>query len=242
MIFNSLFKNYNNLVFLTVNTTGFNPKEDRVIELAACKLSIAENGKIAKSRADMLVRLPGEQTLPEEIVRITGITDEMLSAKGMDEEKVSATFASAIGNPKTLLIAHNANFHLTFLESMLRRSPMGYVGRLYDCDYLDTMTILKDRKPYPHRLENVVEYYDLRAISESKPATGKAYTTMHLLAAMQGERDDIASYINVFGYNPRYGTDGTLPHVNYLPQIFHDSIAEPEDTLPAIAKDLELEG
>ena len=45
-----------------------------------------------------------------------------------------------------------------------------------------------------------------------------------LLAAMDEERPDLAEYLNLFGYNPRYGVSGPkIASVHYLPQGYDNA-------------------
>lgn len=51
---------------------------------------------------------------------------------------------------------------------------------------------------------------------------------------MDAERPDLLSYVNVFGYNPKYGVSGErLPRVSYWPQRFNNYMQAPNYTLPA---------
>ena len=55
-----------------------------------------------------------------------------------------------------------------------------------------------------------------------------------VLKAMDEERDDLGSYVNLFGYNPKYGVSGRrIVGVRYEPQSFSKGLTRPEQTLPA---------
>lgn len=48
------------------------------------------------------------------------------------------------------------------------------------------------------------------------------------------EREDLGSYVNLFGYNPKYGVSGRrIVGVRYEPQSFSKGLTRPEQTLPA---------
>ena len=52
--------------------------------------------------------------------------------------------------------------------------------------------------------------------------------------AMDAERSDLLSYVNVFGYNPKYGVSGKrIERVAYWPQNFNKYMQAPSYTLPA---------
>ena len=60
---------------------------------------------------------------------------------------------------------------------------------------------------------------------------------LEVCKAMDNERADLLSYVNVFGYNPKYGVTGDrLPRVTYWPQHFNDYMQSPRYTLPARVK------
>lgn len=54
---------------------------------------------------------------------------------------------------------------------------------------------------------------------------------------MDDERADLLSYVNVFGYNPKYGVSGRrIGKVSYWPQRFANYMQAPAYTLPAVMK------
>lgn len=241
-IFSDLFSKYDSIVFFDVETTGLDPKTCQIIELAAIKLEKTKDG-IKGSKADMYVKLPDGEKLPEKIVELTGITDEILLEKGRSENCMAKTFVSAIDKPKTLLVAHNAHFDLSFIRETLKRSyPVGNVF-LDACDYLDSLTVFKDRRAYPHRLENAVSDYGLEDKVESfHLAINDVKALIEVCIAMDRERSDLTEYVNIFGFNPKYGVSGDrLSKVAYLPQSFHDYMTSPEQTLPEIHKEKIME-
>ena len=82
---------YDNLVFFDTETTGLDPKENRIIEIAAVKISPCNS-----SRMDLFVQLPIMQFLPDKIVELTGITDKMLQEEGVPEEEALKQFAGLL--------------------------------------------------------------------------------------------------------------------------------------------------
>ena len=60
---------------------------------------------------------------------------------------------------------------------------------------------------------------------------------------MAEERPDLSSYVNIFGYNQRYGImEPPLPKVKYHEQQFNDTIVDPDKILPEIIHDEENTG
>ena len=66
-----------------------------------------------------------------------------------------------IGGGRVLLVAHNAQFDLLFTAEMLRRHGNGGPEALKAADYLDSLTVYKDRRAYPHKLANAILTYKL---------------------------------------------------------------------------------
>lgn len=252
---------YRNIVFFDTETTGFNAQANRIIELAAIGVRRNFEGKAEIWREmDVYCKLPDGQKIPEKIVELTGITDQMLAERGISEDEMAAQFAEImIGEDSadlfdllknlkdTLLVAHNAQFDLNFV-AFLYVLQMGHdsegpqyrewLHRFNAADYLDTLTIYKDRAAYPHKLANAIEHYGLDGkVVNSHRAIDDVKALLEVTKAMGTERGDLRDYVNIFGYNPRYGISGRrLKKVSYLQQGFRNEIAPPELTLPVQGK------
>ena len=237
-----IFEEYGAVVFFDTETTGLDADTCQIIELAAIRIERNEDGtlRIAGSMDDF-IKLPEGEKLPEKIVNLTGITDEQLEAEGVHEAKAAATFGDMIRNNKgpVLIVAYNAQFDLQFIKAMLQRDPFG-IGDIFlaIADFLDGMTVYKDRRAYPHKLANAIKAYNLAdRVHNSHRAIDDVEALFDVCRAMSKERDDLLDYVNVFGYNPKYGAAG--PHiqgVTYWPQHSNDCMQAPDSTLPARCK------
>ena len=120
--------------------------------------------------------------------------------------------------PGTMIAAYNAQFDLLFLYHLLRRH--GDARLLCDKPKLDLLTVYRDRRAYPHRLCNAIEAYALQdRVQNSHRAIDDVRATVEVLRAMEAERDDLSEYVDLFGYNPKYGVSGSrISSVRYLPQ------------------------
>jgi DNA polymerase III subunit epsilon len=100
-------------IFLDLETTGLDPERDEIIELAMVPFRYSNDGRIFEvHEAFDELREPSSGTIPEEITRITGITDEMVQGKTINSERVTEIAVEA-----ALIIAHNANFDRKFAEN-----------------------------------------------------------------------------------------------------------------------------
>ena len=222
-----IFQRYEAAVFFDTETTGLDAKSCRIIELAAIRIEKATDGSLIETdRADMFIKLP---------------EGERLAAEGIPEGNAAAAFAKMIySTGGTLLVAHNAQFDLLFVREMLGRLTNFSINGagISRCDYLDSLTVYKDRRAYPHKLVNAIAAYKLGdKVKNSHRAIDDVEALLEVCKAMDNERADLLSYVNVFGYNPKYGVTGDrLPRVTYWPQHFNDYMQSPYYTLPARVK------
>lgn len=227
-MFESLFKKYDRIIFFDTETTGFDSdKDDQIIELAA--VCVYKDGK--EESFDDFIQLYAKTELPDEIVGLTGITDIQLSSEGIPEEDAIRKFIrmmeprDASDNGNALLVAHNAQFDLMFTCYAIlrhRENNPGWLLVFNDADYLDTLTVYRDRHKFPHKLENAIEQYGLGTkVENSHRAVDDCRALFEVAKAMEAERDDLAGYINLFGYPAKYGVSGRkLKKVTYLEQGF----------------------
>ena len=116
-------------VVFDLETTGFSPVKDKIIEIGAVKV---EDGKIT-DRFSTFVN-PGIP-VPFEITRLTSITDQMvMDAPGI--EVALPEFLSFIGD--AVLVAHNASFDVGFLEQNMR-----YLDLMPDFTSVDTVALAR---------------------------------------------------------------------------------------------------
>lgn len=236
-----VFKKYAAVVFFDTETTGLDAKTCQIIELAAIRIEQTEHGTLRMANhADIFVKLPEGQQIPEKIVELTGITDETLEAEGVTEAEAAAIFTDMIRNDKgpVLLVAHNAQFDLLFVREMIWRHAGDGEEMLERADYLDSLTVYKDRRAYPHKLANAIVAYKLEdKVQNSHRAIDDVAALFEVCKAMDKERADLLNYVNIFGYNPRYGVSGNrLDGVTYWPQRFNNYMQAPSYTLPARCK------
>lgn len=232
-----LFDEYEHLVFLDTETTGFDPKKNQIIEYAALPFTKEGPGE----PVDTYVQLEIEPDIPEKITDITGIT-ALQCATGISERKLidlmTEMFTPNEKEGKILLVAHNAQFDLNFIaETYIRHiKETGYslIRSLTKADYLDTLTVYKDRAGYPHKLKDAITHYGLDGqVQNTHRAIDDAKALWAVFDAMAAERDDLADYINLFGYNEKYGISGPkFKKVTYAAQGYQFSTAGANETFP----------
>lgn len=213
------------VIYFDTETTGLNSKFDRIIELA---MLTVEDGKITDDY-DEFVNIG--RNLPPRITEITGITDKDL-LKGKDEAHVAEDLKNNL-TPDTLMIAHNCQFDLSFVYSLLERH---YPNEAYEIvsnlKWIDTVTVLKDRKEFPHKLIDAVKYYGIEEVNFHR-AIDDTKALYNVTQALKEERNDLKEYINIFGYNPKYGVSGfKFSFIEYKRQYFTKRIVDSDSILP----------
>ncbi len=212
-----LWEQFDRMVIFDTETTGIDYGKDRIIEIGAVSLEGgAENGSM-----DLFIRLPEGRRLDPFIVNLTGITEERLEAEGVGDREAAGAFAKLLeGAERPLIAAYNAQFDLNFLYGLLR--PWGLAEVLRKPRLLDAMTVYKDRRDYPHKLENAIEAYHLedKAVNSHR-AIDDARAAALLLEEMAAERDDLERYVDLFGVHPKFGVSGRkISSVTYRPQPY----------------------
>lgn len=182
----ALLNKYKALVIFDTETSGLDFDKDQIIELAALRVErTASGGLRIAGKMDTFIKLPEGETLPENIVSLTGITDTLLQTEGVQPAKAASQIAKLMQPGPVLMIAHNAQFDACFLRGLLRGAKVGRI------DWLDSLTVYKDRRPYPHKLANAILAYELEdKVQNSHRAIDDVLALFEVLKAMDDERND----------------------------------------------------
>lgn len=212
-----IFPEYTQIFFIDVETSGLSVSENRIIELAAVCLYRTDVKETEETELDVFIRLPSGEKIPAEVENLTGITDDRLADEGISEEAAVSEFLKMFRPEKTLLIAHNAQFDLAFLLKMIERHDQKIPVPF---DVLDTFTIVKDRKEYPHSFEETAKYYGISDIENAHRAITDVRALCRIAERMQEERDDLKEYINLIGAHRVHGIWGDkIEGVTYVIQL-----------------------
>ena len=220
MAFEALFAKYDRLVLFDTETTGLQYSRDEIIEFAAVVVERRNGVPTVVQEYDERIALSPGGFVPPKIEQLTSISTQDLREKGLPKTRVARDIGEMLkGN--TLLLAYNANFDLSFLYYFLLRDgdPLILRGK----DKLDLLTVYKDRKPYPHKLCSAIEAYGLTGkVVNSHRAVDDVLATVAVMEEMEKERDDLMCYVNLFGFNPKYGVEGKpIGSVTYKPQPYN---------------------
>lgn len=149
-----------------VETTGLSIREDRIIELGAIKV---ENGEIV-ARFERLVR--DAKAIPQPIVRLTGISDDLLARDGVEEGQALLSLIEFIEDLP--LVMHNMAFDMGFLRQACKRCglpPPANAG-------IDTLNLAKRLLDDVDdlKLGTLAKHFDI-CISDAHRSLGDCCTT-----------------------------------------------------------------
>ena len=116
-------------VVFDIETTGFSPVTNRIIEIGAVKV---DKGQIV-DRFSVFVN--PQVPIPFEIEKLTGINDSMVM-EAETIERVLPQFLDFVGD--AVLVAHNANFDVSFIKENAKRQQIPV-----DFTYVDTVGIAR---------------------------------------------------------------------------------------------------
>lgn len=218
-----LLESFDSIVVFDLETSGLSVEENHIIQISAIKVVSQKGNPFIAEILDEHVKLPEEVKLSPKITALTGITDEILEKYGKPQQKVCQDIIDICQENRTLLVAFNAQFDMCFLRELFYRNyQLNFFSKLHA---IDALTVFKDRHEYPHRLEDAIKAYKLNdKVSNSHNAFDDAMSLFEVLKAMDIECADLKKYVDLFGYNPRYGISGKpLRGVKYCAQPYNDT-------------------
>lgn len=155
----------NDFIVLDLETTGLDPYKCEILEIGAVK---QYSGKT--SYFHQLIN--SKNNIPEKIVKLTGITNELILKKGIDCKQALKSFIDFAG--ELPIITYNAAFDINFLnESLIRQGMEQLNNKIYDL-----MKIVKREQLFQtdYKLETSLKTYGItsnvphRALEDAKLA------------------------------------------------------------------------
>ena len=164
-------------VVFDIETTGLSNRTCGITEIGAV---LVKNGKVLE-RYNTMVN--PEMPIPEEIVKLTGITDEMVKNERTIRE-VLPEFLAFVGN--RLLIAHNADFDIGFIREAAKRCELPFENA-----YLDTVALSRhiNTDIKSHKLNVLAEYFHLGEFNHHRACDDAEMLAMIFFAMQEKMRE-----------------------------------------------------
>lgn len=163
---------------IDTETTGLNPKSDRMIEVGAVKV---RNGKITE-RFESLIN-PGRK-LEERIIQLTGITQEDLEHAPSIEE-VLPDLLSFVGDD--VLLGHKIMFDYSFIKKAAVNQHFAFEKK-----GIDTLKLARRFLPEleSKRLTSLCEYYGIKYDAHRAASDAMAATELYFKLSKQFPDED----------------------------------------------------
>lgn len=187
-----------------IETTGLSVQTCRIIEIGAV---IVKDGEVI-SRFNTFVDPEGK--IPEEITKLTGITDEDVKGAPSEREAVSAFLEYAGGR---LLVAHNAGFDISFILRAANRCGLEFSPR-----YLDTVAMSRYVNPElkNHKLDTIAEHFDLGDFNHHRASDDAEMLAMIFFKMASKLKQEGVYNIDDMNLMTASTSDSTRRHPNHI--------------------------
>ncbi|WP_235298377.1 exonuclease domain-containing protein [Portibacter marinus] len=193
---------------IDIETTGGMAKRDKITEIGV----VVHDGNRVLETYETLIN-PG-RSIPPNIVRITGITDEMVADAPRFYEVAKKIVELTEG---AIFVAHNVRFDYTFIKEAFK--DLGYT---YSKRQLDTVRLA--RKTFPglksYSLGNLIKHFGIEVNARHR-ALADAMATTELLEKIfkvEDSADNIKMYINHGLRESQLPKSITMERLHQLPE------------------------
>ncbi len=172
-------------IVFDIETTGLSVQNCRITEIGAVKI---RDGEIVDTFNTFV---NPEMPIPQDIVELTSITDEMVADAPKINEALKSFF-DFIGGDDKLLVAHNASFDTGFIRYAAEECGMEFSN-----PYLDTVALSRYINPdlKKHKLDTLAEYYHLGDFNHHRACDDAAMLAAIYFKMIESMREqDIKSF------------------------------------------------
>ncbi len=154
-----------------VETTGSNPTNDRITEIACV---IVENGEIVSEKVTLV---NPHKEIPPYITKMTGITQSMVQ-KAPEEYEVFDTFSNIFSSQNSIFVAHNVQFDYAFISNFYKRAY-----KTFDMPQLCTLKLARKILPNDTKknVGDMSRYFGIRLTKRHRALIDAKATAMSLI-------------------------------------------------------------
>lgn len=180
---NSLIDYLTDYISIDIETTGYSPNVDEIIEIGAVK--VKEN-KVVDTFHSYL-KIKGD--VPEPITKLTGITNDIIKSFGVDPAMAMRALKEFLSDE--ILVGYNVNFDINFLYDNFEH----YLNEPLENDFVDVLRIAKQLvKGLPnYRLKTLNEKFDIENEKEHT-ALSDAIATHNLYTKLADYQNHYLEY------------------------------------------------
>lgn len=187
-------------VIIDIETTGLDPSNDAIIEVAGLKI---KNNTIVDSFSSLIN--PGF-LISDFISDLTGITNDQLSS-APNLSSVLNDFYIFLGN--NILIGHNIHFDLNFLYDNMEKE----LGKFLSNDFIDTLRMSRRfvKQAPSHKLSALANYFQIpvdashRALADCKTTYALYNKLKYISNNISDEENSLLASLHYDSSSPLYG-------------------------------------
>lgn len=135
-------KNEGRVIFLDTETTGFNPENDKIVEVGAIEIIDGKEGE------HFHVYINPERNIPSDATDVHGITNDQVEHERKFYQ-IAKDLLSFISGTKVVM--HNASFDVGFLDAELkvasRRTNEDFKTISDHCEVVDSLAVARKLRP-----------------------------------------------------------------------------------------------
>ena len=204
-----------NYVVIDLEMTGLSPKTDKIIEIGAIKVV----DKKVSSTYSMLVN--SKATVPQKVIELTGITNEMVST-GVEEDEALKGLIDFIGD--NAIVGQNIQFDYNFIKQWAINHKIPLQLKAYD-----TLKLARKLLPaqQPKNLEALCVYFDVKRENAHR-ALDDALETRDIFEKLLEMYDEDKLEPKVLTYKAKRQTPATKQQIERLKETIEKyNIEEP---------------
>ncbi len=182
-------------IVFDLETTGLSASSERITEFGAVKI---RDGQIVDTFSTLV---NPKKSIPPKVVELTGITDAMV--QDAPEEAQALEMWRKFCSDDAVLVAHNAEFDVSFLRQAYRRSNTEFHNT-----YVDTLVMARSMFPNlkNHKLDTVADYlnagdFNHHRACDDASVLGRIFLKMMEILKADQKIDDLQSINRVLRGN-----------------------------------------